>query len=154
MVIKQNVDDVNIALQSVNNIYCYFDNIPIPAVSIGVVIAVHDSTSFIPDIASLLVPSPTAYHFDNLLFQCTLFTLVVNNAFRDQENYSHEDVFGHLKTELFSAEDAAQYLEVSLPTLRRLVQSQKLKPKKIVGRSQLFSTTDLKQLKRQIKKTR
>ncbi len=83
-----------------------------------------------------------------------LFTLVINNAFRDQENYSHEDVFGHLKTELFSAEDAAQYLEVSLPTLRRLVQSQKLKPKKIVGRSQLFSTTDLKQLKRQIKKTR
>jgi len=83
-----------------------------------------------------------------------LFTLVVNNAFRDKENYSHEEVFGHLKTELFSAEDAAQYLEVSLPTLRRLVQSQKLKPKQIIGRSQLFSTTDLKQLKRQIKKTR
>jgi excisionase family DNA binding protein len=83
-----------------------------------------------------------------------LFTLVVNNAFRDQENYSHEEIFGHLKTELFSADDAAQYLEVSLPTLRRLVQSQKLQPKQIIGRSQLFSTTDLKQLKRQIKKTR
>ncbi len=83
-----------------------------------------------------------------------LFTLVVNNAFRDQDNYTHEQVFGHLKTELFSAEDAANYLEVSLPTLRRLVQSQKLKPKQVIGRSQLFSTSDLKQFKKQTKKTR
>jgi excisionase family DNA binding protein len=83
-----------------------------------------------------------------------LFTLIVNNAFRDQDNYTHEQVFGHLKTELFSAEDAANYLEVSLPTLRRLVQSQKLKPKQVIGRSQLFSTSDLKQFKKQTKKTR
>jgi excisionase family DNA binding protein len=82
-----------------------------------------------------------------------LFTLVVNNAFRDQENYSHEEVFGHLRTELFSAEEAANYLEISLPTLRRLVQSQRLKPKQIIGRSQLFGATDLKQIKQQIKKT-
>ena len=82
-----------------------------------------------------------------------LFTLVVNNAFRDQENYSHEEVFGHLRTQLFSAEEAANYLEISLPTLRRLVQSQRLKPKQIIGRSQLFGTTDLKQIKQQIKKT-
>ncbi len=83
-----------------------------------------------------------------------LFTLVVNNAFRDQENYSHEEVFGHLKNELFSAEEAAQYLEVSLPTLRRLVQSQRLQPKQVIGRSQLFGSSDLKLLKKQIKKTR
>jgi excisionase family DNA binding protein len=83
-----------------------------------------------------------------------LFTLVVNNAFRDQENFSHEEVFGHLRTELFSAEEAATYLEISLPTLRRLVQSKRLQPKQVVGRSQLFESTDLKQLKRQIKKTR
>jgi len=76
-----------------------------------------------------------------------LFTLVVNNAFRDQENYSHDEVFGHLRTELFSAEEAANYLEISLPTLRRLVQSQRLKPKKIIGRSQFFNVEDLKILK-------
>ncbi len=83
-----------------------------------------------------------------------LFTLVVNNAFRDQENFTKEEVFGHLRTELFSAEEAASYLEVSLPTLRRLVQSQRLQPKQVIGRSQLFGTADLKELKRQIKKTR
>jgi excisionase family DNA binding protein len=76
-----------------------------------------------------------------------LFTLVVNNAFRDQENFSHEEVFGHLRTELFSSEEAATYLEISLPTLRRLVQSKRLQPKQVVGRSQLFTVHDLKFLK-------
>ena len=76
-----------------------------------------------------------------------LFTLVVNNAFRDQENFSHEEVFGHLRTELYSAEEAATYLEISLPTLRRLVQSKRLQPKQVVGRSQLFTVHDLKFLK-------
>jgi excisionase family DNA binding protein len=76
-----------------------------------------------------------------------LFTLVVNKAFRDQDNFSHEEVFGHLRTELFSAEDAATYLEISLPTLRRLVQSKRLQPKQVVGRSQLFTVHDLKFLK-------
>ena len=82
-----------------------------------------------------------------------LFTLVVNNAFRDQENYNHHEVFGHLKNKLVSADEAANYLEISLPTLRRLVQSQRLQPKQIIGRSQLFGATDLKQIKQQIKKT-
>jgi excisionase family DNA binding protein len=76
-----------------------------------------------------------------------LFTLVVNNAFRDQENFSHDEIFGHLRTELFSAEEAATYLEISLPTLRRLVQSKRLQPKQVVGRSQLFTVHDLKFLK-------
>lgn len=76
-----------------------------------------------------------------------LFTLVVSNAFRDQENYSHEELFGHLKTELFSAEEAVHYLEISMPTLRRLVQSQRLQPKQIIGRSQFFAAADLKIIK-------
>jgi excisionase family DNA binding protein len=59
----------------------------------------------------------------------------------------HELVFGHLKNTRFSAEQAAEYLEVSLPTLRRYVQSGRLKPSHIVGRSQLFSTADLRRLK-------
>jgi excisionase family DNA binding protein len=59
----------------------------------------------------------------------------------------HELVFGHLKNTRFSAEQAAEYLEVSLPTLRRYVQSGRLKPSHVVGRSQLFSTADLRRLK-------
>lgn len=60
---------------------------------------------------------------------------------------THEEVFGHLKNTRFSAEQAAEYLEVSLPTLRRYVQSGRLKPSHIVGRSQVFSTADLRRLK-------
>jgi excisionase family DNA binding protein len=59
----------------------------------------------------------------------------------------HELVFGHLKNTRFSAEQAAEYLEVSQPTLRRYVQSGRLKPSHVVGRSQLFSTADLRRLK-------
>jgi excisionase family DNA binding protein len=60
---------------------------------------------------------------------------------------THEAVFGHLKNTRFPAEQAAEYLEVSLPTLRRYVQSGRLKPSHVVGRSQLFSTADLRRLK-------
>ena len=73
------------------------------------------------------------------------FSLIATSAFK--EDSSHEEVFGHLKNTRFSAEQAAEYLEVSLPTLRRYVQSGRLKPSHIVGRSQLFSTADLRRLK-------
>ena len=79
------------------------------------------------------------------------FSLVAINAFKETE-YTHDQVFGHLKTEAFSAEEAADYLEISIPTLRRYVQSGKLKPSTIIGRSQLFSSTDLKLLKQKIVK--
>lgn len=64
------------------------------------------------------------------------------------ENLSHEQVFGHLAGEEFSAADAAQYLEVSMSTFRRLVADGKLRASGEIGRSQLFSTKDLKSFKR------
>jgi len=70
----------------------------------------------------------------------------------NQSNYNHTQVFGHLKNATFSAEEAAEFLEVSLPTLRRYVQAGRLKPTSIIGRSQLFSSTDLKLLKQKINK--
>ena len=60
------------------------------------------------------------------------------------------DLFGHLKDERFSAQDAAEYLEVSMPTFRRTIQSGKLTPAEIVGRSQLFSSADLRKFKESI----
>lgn len=74
------------------------------------------------------------------------FSLVAINAFQETE-YTHEQVFGHLRNATFSAEESAEFLEISLPTLRRYVQSGRLKPISIIGRSQLFSSTDLKLLK-------
>ena len=48
------------------------------------------------------------------------FSLLTNQAFRD-DDFTHEQVFGHLQHEPLSAFEAAEYLEVSLPTLRRYV---------------------------------
>jgi excisionase family DNA binding protein len=79
------------------------------------------------------------------------FSLIAINAFQEPE-YTHEQVFGHLRNATFSAEEAAEFLEVSLPTLRRYVQAGRLKPASIIGRSQLFSSADLKLLKQKINK--
>lgn len=64
------------------------------------------------------------------------------------ENASHEQVFGHLVGEEFSAAEAAQYLEVSMSTFRRFVADGKLRASSEIGRSQLFSTKDLRSFKR------
>ncbi len=37
------------------------------------------------------------------------------------QSFTHNDVFGHLKHNLFSAEEAAEYFVVSMPTFRRHV---------------------------------
>jgi excisionase family DNA binding protein len=75
------------------------------------------------------------------------FLLLSTNAFRD-DDFSHEQVFGHLARELLSAAEAAEYLEISLPTLRRYVQAKKLIPSHVVGRNQMFSANDLRAYKR------
>ena len=79
------------------------------------------------------------------------FSLIAINAFQDTD-YSHEQVFGRLRNATFSAEEAAEYLEISIPTLRRYVHSGKLKPSTTIGRSQLFSSADLRLLKQKISK--
>jgi excisionase family DNA binding protein len=65
-----------------------------------------------------------------------------------QGDFTHEQVFRHLQHELLSAFEAAEYLEVSLPTLRRYVQANKLRPCHTVGRNQMFSAEDLRTYKR------
>jgi excisionase family DNA binding protein len=67
------------------------------------------------------------------------------------KSFSHSQIFDHLKNSLFSADEAAQYLEVSMPTFRRYVQAGKLKPTQNVGRNQLFSSGDLRRLKQKIR---
>ena len=76
--------------------------------------------------------------------------MVIERAKLKEADYNHEQVFGHLRSATFSAEEAADFLEVSLPTLRRYVQSGKLRPTTTIGRSQLFSSSDLKLLKQKI----
>ncbi len=75
------------------------------------------------------------------------FSLLAGNAFRD-DDFTHDQVFGHLRHEQFSTSEAAEYLEISMPTLRRLVQSGKLAPSHTVGRNQMFSAQVLRAFKR------
>ena len=76
------------------------------------------------------------------------FLLLTSHAFRE-DDYTHEQLFGHLQQEPFSAGEAAEYLEVSVPTLRRYVQSGKFVPSHTVGRNQMFSTQTLRAFKRE-----
>lgn len=77
------------------------------------------------------------------------FSLIAVQAFRE-DNFTHEQVFGQLHQEPFSAHDAAQYLEISMPMLRRYVQSGKLVPSHVIGRNQMFAPSALRVFKRSI----
>lgn len=76
------------------------------------------------------------------------FELLGASAF--QEDYSHEQVFGNLADDEFTSSEAAEYLEVSLATFRRYVQSGKITSSHVVGRNQFFATKDLKLFKRSL----
>ena len=75
------------------------------------------------------------------------FSLLVGKAFRD-DDFSHDEVFGELHQSPFCASEAAEYLDVSVPTLRRYVQSGQLVPSHVVGRNQMFSALTLRAFKR------
>lgn len=78
------------------------------------------------------------------------FVLLSTHAFRG-EDLGHEELFGHLSGDEFTAEEASEYLEVSISTFRRMVASGRLQPSATVGRSQLFAVPDLKNFKRALK---
>mgnify|MGYP001014833559 CR=1 FL=1 len=55
------------------------------------------------------------------------FLLLESRAFRD-DNFTHEEVFGHLADELFTVREAAEYLEMSVPNFRRYVRRGQITP--------------------------
>lgn len=75
------------------------------------------------------------------------FTMLGTSAFQ-KEDYSHEQVFGELANTEFTASEAAEYLEISIPTFRRYVQGGKINPSRVVGRNQFFAAKVLKSFKR------
>lgn len=78
------------------------------------------------------------------------FVLLATNAFRE-DNFTHDQVFAETHAKPFSATEAAEYLEISMPTLRRYVQAGKLVPCHVIGRNQMFSQRELRALKLQRK---
>lgn len=81
------------------------------------------------------------------------FVLLSETAFR-AEDMTHEQLFGSLQNEKFTSQEAAEYLEVSLPTLRRYVASEKLAVDSVVGRNQFFAVPVLKAFKRALQATK
>ncbi|PUA18942.1 helix-turn-helix domain-containing protein [Glaciimonas sp. PCH181] len=81
------------------------------------------------------------------------FTLLTSNAFGD-ENATHEQVFGHLATAELTAQEAAEYLEVSMSTFRRYVSDGKIKASSELGRNQLYAASELKMFKRALKEVK
>jgi excisionase family DNA binding protein len=75
------------------------------------------------------------------------FVILSTNAFRS-DDMSHEQLFGHLASDSFTAQEASEYLEVSMSTFRRFVASGKLNPNSTVGRNQMFAVADLKAFKK------
>ncbi|PUA16840.1 helix-turn-helix domain-containing protein [Glaciimonas sp. PCH181] len=78
------------------------------------------------------------------------FSLLAINAFRDQHAYQNlqdQQVFWHLDNDEFTAQEAADYLEVSIGTFRRYVYDGRIKPCSAPGITQLFATRNLKAFK-------
>ena len=76
------------------------------------------------------------------------FFSMLGRCFFKDENLTHDQVFGELANAEFSSQEAAEYLEISIATLRRYVRKETLKPSRIVGRNQMFAAQDLKKFKR------
>jgi excisionase family DNA binding protein len=81
------------------------------------------------------------------------FVILSENAFHG-DDLSHEQLFGHLANDEFTAQEAAQYLEVSMSTFRRFVASNKLNASSSVGRNQMFMVPELKAFKRAMQITK
>ncbi len=81
------------------------------------------------------------------------FMMLSEKAVRD-DDLSHGELFGHLAEDEFTSQDAAEYLEVSISTFRRLVSSGRLNPSSVVGRNKMFSVPELKSFKRALKTTK
>jgi hypothetical protein len=82
------------------------------------------------------------------------FFVLLSKAFDNEDNLSHQQVFGHLEGELFTASEAADYLEVSMATFRRYLKAEKLVASTGVGASHLYSLDDLRQFKKALKLTK
>jgi hypothetical protein len=78
------------------------------------------------------------------------FVILSTNAFRG-EDMSHEELFGHLAGDEFTAQEAAEYLEVSMSTFRRFVAGDKLNPSSTVGRNLMFAVPELRVFKKAMK---
>jgi excisionase family DNA binding protein len=79
------------------------------------------------------------------------FSLLSKKAFADGDNLDHGQLFGHLQGSEFTADEAAEYLDVSIATFRRYCKQGKITASTVVGTSHLYPLSALRELKNALK---
>jgi excisionase family DNA binding protein len=79
---------------------------------------------------------------------------MITKSLGEQENFSHQQVFGELENALFTATEAAEYLEVSIATFRRYLKAQKITAESVIGSTHLYSLSGLREFKKALRATR
>ena len=82
------------------------------------------------------------------------FFVLLGNALGEKEDFSHEQVFGHLENALFTAAEAAEYLEISIATFRRYLKAKKIVASTEVGSTHLYSLDTLREFKKALRMTK
>lgn len=82
------------------------------------------------------------------------FFMLLANSLGEQENFSHQQVFGDLENALFTATEAAEYLEISIATFRRYLKTQKIIADSGIGSTHLYSLSSLREFKKALRATR
>ena len=85
-----------------------------------------------------------------------LMTLVARRAFAEtaqpaSRTYSHRQVFGDLDGALFTFAEACEYLERSVPQVRRYVADRAIVPARSIGKNQMFDLAELKSFKKKLR---
>lgn len=79
---------------------------------------------------------------------------MIMNSLGEQENFNHQQVFGELENALFTATEAAEYLEVSIATFRRYLKTQKITAESGIGSTHLYSLNSLREFKKALRAIR
>ncbi len=82
------------------------------------------------------------------------FFLLLGNAVDQQQDFTHQQVFGDLENAMFTATEAAEYLEVSIATFRRYVKAAKIVANMEVGTAHLYALDDLRKFKQALRMTK
>jgi len=107
------------------------------------------SQNFIDPLAAPRAAPPAASRQQAATERGRFFMLLESHVFRD-DNLTHQQVFGHLAADVFTAQEAAEYLEMSVANFRRYVRRGQITPVQTLGRNQMFATRQLKAFKRAI----
>lgn len=80
-----------------------------------------------------------------------ILALQTGQTFPSEENFTHDEVFGQLPNAGFAADEAADYLQVSIATFRCYVRDGKIKAASEVGNTHLYALEGLREFKNALK---